>query len=131
MNLLLDTHFAIELGEGLTAGMAEPGILEVAQQAGQLHVSVVSLWEVAIKSRLGKLQLLLSPARWPEAFAVAKLPILNISVSHVLADVGPRPTTKDPFDLLLLGICAAEGMQLVTRDRALADHPLAWQPFLS
>ena len=129
MNLLLDTHFAIELGEGYHAGMAEPGILEAAQRVGQLNVSVVSLWEVAIKARLGKLQLLLIPERWPEAFAVAKLPILNISVSHVLADVGPRPATKDPFDLLLLGICAAEGMLLVTRDRKLADHPLAWRPF--
>ena len=128
MRLLLDTHFAIALCEDYTSGMAEPGILEAALQAGELHVSVVSLWEVAIKSRLGKLQLLLRPERWPEAFAVAKMPILNINVSHVLADVRPRPTTKDPFDLLLLGICAAEGMQFVTKDRALADHPLAWRP---
>jgi PIN domain nuclease of toxin-antitoxin system len=131
VKLLLDTHFAIELCEDYSAGMAEPSILEAALHAGELYVSVVSLWEVAIKSRLGKLQLLLSPDRWPEAFAVAKLPVLNISVSHVLADIGPRPMTKDPFDLLLLGICAAENMQLVTKDRALNGHPLAWRPFLS
>lgn len=129
MKLLLDTHFGIELGEGLPPGMSEPGILEIAQLAGELHLSVVSLWEVVIKSRLGMLSLRLDPARWPEAFAAARLPVLPLAAKHVLADIGPSPATKDPFDLVLLGVCAAEGMRLVTRDRSLVGHPLAWRPF--
>ncbi len=46
---------------------------------------------------------------------------------HAIADIGIEPVTKDPFDRLLLGVCAAEGMKLVTLDRALSNHPLAWQ----
>lgn len=35
--------------------------------------------------------------------------------------------THDPFDRLLLAQCRVEGMRLVTRNRALAAHPLAWR----
>jgi PIN domain nuclease of toxin-antitoxin system len=53
--------------------------------------------------------------------------LLPISRDHVLAEVDPAPETRDPFDRLLLAQCQVEGMRLVTRDRALAAHPLAWR----
>jgi PIN domain nuclease of toxin-antitoxin system len=129
MTLLLDTHYAIELLQEHAQGMSEPDILGLAQERGTIHVSAASLWEVAIKSRLGKLPSLVGPADWPDMLEALEVPLLHISPSHILVDVSPEPSHKDPFDRLLLGVCAAEGLQLVTRDRALASHPLAWRPF--
>ena len=53
-----------------------------------------------------------------------------VEFAHIIGEIGPEPSTKDPFDRLLLSTAAAFQLKLVTLDRKLADHPLAWQPFL-
>lgn len=88
------------------------------------YVSVASLWEAAIKWRLGKLPLPARPDRLPELIeeiGFAQVPVL---ASHAVADVEPEPATRDPFDRLLLAQCKVEGYRLLTADRALLDHPL-------
>jgi PIN domain nuclease of toxin-antitoxin system len=54
--------------------------------------------------------------------------LLVIEASYVLSAVDPEPTTRDPFDRLLLAQCAVENLHLVTIDRHLTAHPLAWRP---
>ena len=128
MPLLLDTNIVLpiinerlrELDSRIRDAVAAP---EVA-----LHVSVASLWEIAIKVRLGKLELKPSPSELPSLLSDLGMSLLRIEASHVLAEVLPAPVTRDPFDRLLLGQCLVEGMRLATLDRALAAHPLAWRP---
>ncbi|MBC8036440.1 MAG: PIN domain-containing protein [Rhizobiales bacterium] len=129
MKFLLDTHYAIKLVDRHAGGMHEPDVLEKVQEQGELAISVASLWEVAIKSRLGKLPLLLNAAKWPSMLAALEIPLLRITHGHVLAEIGPLLGTNDPFDRLLLGICVAEDMRLVTADRALIGHQFAWRQF--
>jgi PIN domain nuclease of toxin-antitoxin system len=88
---------------------------------------VASLWEIEIKSRIGKLPLKNPVRNWPGMLENAGASILSIKLQHVVADIGPEPETNDPFDRLLLSTCAAEKFRLVTVDRALVDHPLAWR----
>lgn len=124
MRLLLDTHVLIPLLEGgLNDGLR--GTLSAPE--AELHASVASLWEMAIKTRIGKLRLALPLQRLPEAIEALNLTLLTISAQHVLAAVNPEPATRDPFDRLLLAQCSVEGLKLVTTDRALAAHPLSWQ----
>lgn len=92
-----------------------------------VHVSVASLWEIAIKFRLGKLPLKTPPARLTELLESLGLVLVAIKADHVLAAVDPQPTTRDPFDRLLLARCAAENLRLVTIDRQLTAHPLSWR----
>ena len=54
--------------------------------------------------------------------------LLPIIAAHTVSEVDPWPDTNDPFDRLLLAVCRVEGLRLVTRDRRLAGHPLAWKP---
>ena len=68
------------------------------------------------------------PENLPILFAAAKITILPITVEHALAGTNQKANTKDPFDLVLLGICQVEKLKLMTLDHALADHPLAWKP---
>ncbi len=91
-------------------------------------VSVATLWEIAIKSRLGKLEVGVSLSDMPANVRSGGLEILDIQVAHVLHTLDPEPTTRDPFDRLLLAQCHVEGLKLVTVDRALVDHPLAFRP---
>lgn len=120
MNLLLDTHFVLALVDDappVAAGWAKE----------DLFVSVASLWEIAIKMRAGKLHLAVEPSRIEEALISWNCTILSILASHTVEEVTPWPTTNDPFDRLLLAVCSVEGLRLVTRDRYLVSHPLAWR----
>jgi PIN domain nuclease of toxin-antitoxin system len=90
------------------------------QDADNEHcLSAASLWEIAIKSRLGNLGDL------PELLDGLGVKIIAIDRRHALASVNPEPKTRDPFDRMLLAQCQVEGLRLLTIDRALASHPLA------
>ena len=124
MRILLDTHFVIELVDAKLQGFTLQDRFLTLAEFEDVHVSVVSLWEVAIKFRIGKLPLRVDVAQWPKILARADVPILPIEADHVLAEFAPDVQTRDPFDRLLLGVCAAENMKLLTVDRLLAGHPL-------
>lgn len=123
---LLDTHILLASIGQSSIFIPKPMRHFLSVRTDQC-VSVVSIWEIAIKSRLGKLGLTISLAQLPELIGDLNLRILPVNTDHAIVDVGEEPATKDPFDRLLLGVCAAEGIPLVTLDRALADHPLAWR----
>jgi PIN domain nuclease of toxin-antitoxin system len=104
----------------------DPNLRRLLQDpAGEFHVSVASLWEIAIKHRLGKLNLLVELETLPETVAAMGADLIAITARHVLAQADPEPPTRDPFDRLLLSQCQTEGLRLMTIDRALVGHPLA------
>ena len=99
----------------------------VVSNVGEVFVSTASLWEIAIKTRLGKLAPLLPLDEIPAYLVAAGFVFISIEVKHVLTAAQPEPPTRDPFDRLLLAQAQVEGLQLVTIDRALVDHPLAFR----
>jgi PIN domain nuclease of toxin-antitoxin system len=127
MKLLIDTHFVILLVDDRLDQSAHPNRDIILHESSEVFVSVASLWEVEIKSRIGKLPLKNPVRNWPGMLENAGARILSVELQHVVADIGPEPETNDPFDRLLLSTCAAEKFRLVTVDRALVDHPLAWR----
>jgi PIN domain nuclease of toxin-antitoxin system len=91
-----------------------------------IYVSVASIWELSIKYRLGKLGLGVPPQQLAELLGIINIGVLPILAGHAVAEIGPEPSTRDPFDRLLLGVCAVERLRLLTLDEKLVDHPLAW-----
>ncbi|MEA3047144.1 MAG: hypothetical protein QOJ53_1476 [Sphingomonadales bacterium] len=128
MLLLLDTHILLSLMRG--EGERLPAFVQAGLRNGRnaTFASAVSLWEIAIKHRLGKLPLTCALEKLPGALSAFAIAQMDVVVSHVLAEADPVPNTRDPFDRLLLGICQVENMRLVTLDRSLLSHPLVWQP---
>ena len=125
MRLLLDTHIVLALLQQGDAPLS-PGILGLLRDpASSLRGSVATLWEIAIKHRLGKLRLAFPLEALPNLLKNLGAEIVEINERHALAEVFPEPPTRDPFDRLLLAQCQVEGFRLVTLDRALARHPLA------
>jgi PIN domain nuclease of toxin-antitoxin system len=125
MRLLLDTHvFLAVVNERMD--QLDPTLRRLLRDpAGEFHVSVASLWEIAIKHRLGKLNLLVELETLADAVAAMGADLIAITARHVLAQADPEPPTRDPFDRLLLSQCHTEGLRLMTIDRALVGHPLA------
>jgi PIN domain nuclease of toxin-antitoxin system len=87
-------------------------------------VSVASLWEMAIETRLRKLDPGMPLQDIAGYFEAIGLSILTGGASHVVAMADPETETREPFDRLLLAQCQVEGLRLVTFDRALLEHPL-------
>lgn len=127
MRLLVDTHVVLAMFDPESFGQIDRAVVAEASAVGnELHVSVASLWEIAIKARTGKLDLNVPLSQLPEVIEQLGCNLLPIDGNQVLTDVDPWPGTKDPFDRLLIAICAAEQLRLLTADRILANHPLAW-----
>ena len=124
--ILLDTHIVLaSLGQ---VDLSLPQSIQTKlRERNSTTVSVVSIWEIAIKFRLGKLILNISIADVPEFLERQNMIVLPIQSQHTFADIGPEPITKDPFDRLLLGVCASERLKLLTLDDKLVDHPLTWR----
>lgn len=125
MRLLLDTHILLALVEGRIESLPPPVGTLLRDPNNEHHLSAASLWEIAIKTRLGKLALTPSLSSLPDLLDALGIRIVTINEHHALAAVEPEPPTRDPFDRMLLAQCDVEGLRLVTLDRALISHPMA------
>jgi PIN domain nuclease of toxin-antitoxin system len=125
--VLLDTNILLALINERLDELSTPMRDALVAPDAALHASGASLWEIAIKSRLGKLALRPQLADLPTLLRSLGHTVVSIEAQHVLAEVVPSPPTRDPFDRLLLGQCLVEKLRLMTLDRALTPHPLAWQ----
>jgi PIN domain nuclease of toxin-antitoxin system len=93
------------------------------QRAGDVYVSAVSAWEIAIKVALGKLQAKRRPAQAVADSHFRELP-LTFQHTEALGDLPPHHS--DPFDRLILAVARVESLSIVTSDSRfeLYDLPL-------
>jgi PIN domain nuclease of toxin-antitoxin system len=128
MNLLLDTHVALRVMD-MSLDQTFPQFAPVMRSSeNRCFVSIISLWEIAIKVRLGKLNAGVPLLEMSQTLMRQKCMLLQISDVHAVSHLRSEPPTHDPFDRMLLVQAELEGMQLVTIDRALANHPVAFRP---
>ncbi|HUE95114.1 MAG TPA: type II toxin-antitoxin system VapC family toxin [Longimicrobiaceae bacterium] len=118
MRLLLDTQVFI------WAAIDSPRLTmetrSVIREAEATFVSAASIWEIAIKARLGKLDA--DPAEMIAAIEGSGFLELPISAIHS-AGVRDLPAHhNDPFDHLLLAQAIAEPLRLMTADPLLPRY---------
>jgi PIN domain nuclease of toxin-antitoxin system len=118
MRLLLDTHLFIW---SVTASPhLKPATRAYIAAAEAVYVSAASIWEIAIKASLGKIE------GDTQVFAAAiedsGFQTLPVSVQHAAAVAKLPLLHSDPFDRLLLAQSFTEPLRLVTADRALAVY---------
>lgn len=121
--LLLDTHVLIWTLEN-------PARLSATHRAlldghYERHISAVSIWEISIKQQAGRLKMAVPLLDAVRTIVSRRTFLLGISVEHAAHILLDPPSTRDPFDRLLLAQCDVEDMRLLTIDRALAGHRLA------
>jgi len=117
VRLLLDTHaflLGIEEPETLTPKLRR--LLEDSDN--ERWVSVVSLWEIAIKVQIGKLPLPRDPTFYKSHIELLQARTLAVSIEHSLCFLSLPLHHRDPFDRLLIAQASEENLTLVTRDKA-------------
>lgn len=121
MKLLLDTHALLwwladdeQLGARARELIEDPG--------NDVFVSVVSLWEIVVKVRVGKLEASIEEV----AAAVQRggFALLDIGVAHLRQAADLPMHHRDPFDHLLIAQAAVEGATFVSEDRHTPKYPV-------
>jgi PIN domain nuclease of toxin-antitoxin system len=122
MKVLLDTHL-------LLWAAAEPRRLSKQARAlidnpdNDLLFSAASLWEVAIKRRLGREDFKVDARLLRRGLldnGYGELPIIS---DHVVAIDSLPPIHKDPFDRILVAQATVEGVTLLTIDPVVSQYP--------
>ncbi len=91
--------------------------------ANEVLVSHVTLWEVAIKTGLGKLTLDREPSLWLDRYVAGNgFTYLTISYEHILRTATQPRHHGDPFDRLLAAQCELEQLLLVSRDQVFDSY---------
>lgn len=123
--LLLDTH-ALLWWLSDDSQLAPPARDLIADPANEILVSVVSLWEIQVKVRAGKLAAHL-PDILQEIDAQA-FTLLPITQAH-LVRLGNLPTHhRDPFDHLLIAQAIVENATFLSNDRHVPAYPVPFRP---
>ena len=120
--LLLDTHVV------LWAAMDSPRLPERARDLlsdpeSQLWFSAASIWEIVIKSGLGRSDFTVDPVELRRSLLVNGYRELAVSGRHALAIAELPDMHRDPFDRLLIAQAVTEGYLFATVDAKLTGLP--------
>jgi PIN domain nuclease of toxin-antitoxin system len=85
--------------------------------------SSVSLWEVAIKSGLGRDDFRVNARVLRRSLLDNGYEELAISGEHAVALDGLLPIHREPFDRMLIAQSMVEGITLLTTDSFIAQYP--------
>ena len=88
-------------------------------------LSIASVWEIAIKSSIGKLNLGISIERLVEEQIIANgIEILNITTNHLAVIANLPLYHRDPFDRLIIAQAMVERIPIVVADKAFDSYPI-------
>ena len=119
---LLDTHV-------LLWSLSQPEHLHpdardtIRGAQNQVFVSTATVWEMAIKSALGKLTV---PDDLEAQLRLNRFDILNITLAHARAIEHLPLLHRDPFDRMLVVQAQHEGLTLITRDALIQQYAVSW-----
>lgn len=121
---LLDTHTFVWMTSA-PERLGEAARERIDSPASELHLSVASVWEMAIKSSLGKLELPAAlPAFLEEQIASTRTRLLEIRAEHAVRVESLPWHHRDPFDRLLIAQARFESLPLLSRDSAFDAYPV-------
>jgi PIN domain nuclease of toxin-antitoxin system len=115
MNILLDTHIALWAITD-SPRLSETAKSDINHPKNTIWVSVVTLWEIAIKSALGRGDMPIDAKQALDYFRQSGYHILSIEAEHTLQLAQLPNHHQDPFDRLLVAQALSEPMRLMTHD---------------
>jgi PIN domain nuclease of toxin-antitoxin system len=119
MRLLLDTH-ALLWWLGDDAALGAKARETIADQSNAIFVSAASLWEIAVKQALGKLEA--DIAEIEQAVVDQGFERLGIEAAHVIELAGLPQHHRDPFDRMLVAQARSSDLVLLTADAQIAGY---------
>ena len=133
MKYLIDTHILIWLA--VTPEKVPKHILEIIENPqNDIFISTVSLWEIAIKLSIRKLDLQgltiddLVQICDEQNIKVVQLPVSAIKKYRLIP---LKENHKDPFDRALIALCISDGYVFLSHDGKLEQYEQDGLSFIS
>jgi len=119
--ILLDTNALLFVM--LNQDKLTPGALKAITDADELLVSSISIWEIAVKNKKGKLSLPFTP----EELIYHLKNVTNLILQPVdervwLKNVSLDWDNKDPADRTVVATAVLRGIPIVSSDKAIRDY---------
>jgi len=122
VNLLLDTHILLWAASD-TIQLSTDAKELILDQENTLYFSAASLWEIVIKSGLGRDDFKVDSHLLRRGLVENGYLELPITSRHALAVSQLPDIHKDPFDRILVAQAQAEGFLLLTADELVVRYP--------
>ena len=121
MQYLLDTHAILWY---VDAAPELPVALRNLIDSSESFYSVASLWEIAIKQSLGRLNRAITIFDYDGFCRKAGFRHVSILPAHLERIKALPDIHRDPFDRLLIAQAQEEGFSIVTRDGIIPQYPV-------
>ncbi|WP_316847451.1 type II toxin-antitoxin system VapC family toxin [Pedobacter psychrodurus] len=126
MAYLLDTHTFLWFvaGDDQLPASVKKKVSDISQSC---FLSIASLWEIAIKKQIGKLNLQIS---FDELFRFAErnqIEIIAINETHLTTLLRLEFFNNDPFDRIIVSQAISEDLTLISRDKKLKNYKVKLQ----
>ena len=115
MRILLDTHILLWYLEG-NEQLSRSHRDRILNPGNEVFVSVASLWEIAIKTSIGKLKLTTSMTDIFSQLRMQSVDILQMEPGHILQVASLPLHHRDPFDRMLIAQAKVEFLSIITSD---------------
>lgn len=126
MKYLVDTHILLWLG--VSPEKISPDIMRILEDPeNEIYVSTISLWEIAIKQSIGKLDL--CGIDLPDIIQMCTeqdITIVQFPVSAALQyrTLPLKEKHRDPFDRALISLCLSDSYTFLSADAKIAQYAL-------
>lgn len=115
MRLLWDTHTFLWFVAG--SDEINSKVRQTIEDPSNEHfISVASLWEISIKTALGKLAIQGSYQSVIDDVTANGIQILSINFAHTVQQHQLPLYHRDPFDRMIVSQAIVEGMNLISKD---------------
>lgn len=127
MKVLLDTHTFIWFINGNKL-LPEKVMLLISNPENQCFLSIASIWELAIKTSIGKLKLQSNFERIREFLAANSIVLLPTEFAHLQTLLKLEYYHRDPFDRVIISQGISENLTVISKDSNFTNYPvkLSW-----
>lgn len=115
MKYLLDTHAFLWFISG-NASLSKNARQAIESVQAQSYVSIASLWEIAIKTKIGKLDIGMPFVDLKKHIAANGFDLPPIHFEHLQIITDLPLQHQDPFDRILVAQSMAESLIVITKD---------------
>jgi PIN domain nuclease of toxin-antitoxin system len=121
----LDTHTALWALENETK-LSDKAKKIVDDISVILYVSIISAWEIAIKTSIGRMDFIGGSEAFLKEMRENGLELLNLKQSHIQYVEKIPFHHRDPFDRLLVSTAIAEKLTIITIDENIQKYDVPW-----
>ena len=123
MNFLIDTHALIWHVRGAKK-LSKKVISIIEDTENTVYVSKASLWEMAIKISIGKLEISIPFEELEVYLEENEFSVLDYNFEHLKTLLTLPFHHSDPFDRLIISQAITDDFRIITHDEAFKNYPV-------